>query len=72
MRDLGIYTKTKKINNPRIEKEKHYYNAVHSNIQKIGLKPIKLDKKILHQIAKFVIKHKKRIDQSIIHPKVNW
>ena len=37
LKKISINATINKIKNPRIEKEKHYYNAKHSNIKKIGL-----------------------------------
>tara|TARA_Y100000741_G_scaffold345136_3_gene310327 strand:+ start:2064 stop:3206 length:1143 start_codon:yes stop_codon:yes gene_type:complete len=69
---ISITASIKKIQNPRIEKEKHYYNAKHSNIKKMGLQPLKLNSKIINDIAKYVMKYKKNINPNIIKPKVNW
>ena len=72
LKKISINATINKIKNPRIEKEKHYYNAKHSNIKKIGLKPLKLSSEIIIDIAKYVLKHKKNIHHSIIKPKVTW
>ena len=69
---IGINTKITKISNPRIEKEKHYYNAKHTNIKKIGLKPTLLDSKVIIDIGKYVLKYKSKINKKIISPKVKW
>lgn len=69
---IDIFAKIKKVSNPRIEKEKHYYNAKHSNIKKLGLKPLKLDKNIIIDIAEYVSRHKNNINTKIIQPRVNW
>lgn len=72
LNQINIDTKINKIANPRIEKEKHYYNAKHTNIKKIGLKPTLLDSNIIIDIAKYVQKHKSKINKKIINPKVKW
>tara|TARA_B100001778_G_scaffold334124_1_gene344503 strand:- start:412 stop:1554 length:1143 start_codon:yes stop_codon:yes gene_type:complete len=69
---INISATIKKITNPRIEKEKHYYNAKHSNIKKMGLQPVKLSKDIIIEIANYVSKHERNINTKIIQPKVNW
>jgi len=69
---IGINATSKKINNPRHEKEKHYYKAMNSKMKKLGFKPTLLSNKIIIDIAKHVIKNKKNIKKSIIHPKVKW
>ena len=70
MTDINV--KVNKIVNPRIEKEKHFYNAKHSNLEKLGLKPLKLNEDIVIDIAKYCQKFKKNIDKKTIIPKVKW
>ena len=64
--------KVNKIENPRIEKEKHFYNAKHSNLEKLGLKPLKLSEDVVIDIANYCQKFKKNIDTKTIIPKVKW
>ena len=47
MKTIGYNVKLKKMKNPRIESEDHYYNAKHSNLRKLGLKPTKLTEDII-------------------------
>ena len=70
--EIGIKCSSKKITNPRIEKEKHYYNAKNSNLIKFGLNPRLLDNKIIIEMAEYVTKYKKNVNKKIIMPKVNW
>tara|TARA_B110000444_G_scaffold252273_1_gene281331 strand:+ start:1148 stop:2290 length:1143 start_codon:yes stop_codon:yes gene_type:complete len=72
LKKIDIHATINKIKNPRIEKEKHYYNAKHSNIKKMGLSPLKLSADVIIDIAKYVRKHKKNINNKIIQPKVSW
>ncbi len=72
MHNINIDVKIKKIPNPRIENENHYYNAKHSNLRKLGLKPTKLSKKILIDIATYCMKHKDKIRVETINPKIKW
>ena len=72
MSDINIDVQIKKIRNPRIESENHYYNAKHSNLMKLGLKPTKLTKKIIIEIAQYCMKYKKNIQKDIINPKITW
>ena len=39
LKKIDINVKIKKIKNPRIESEKHYYNAMNAKMKKLGLKP---------------------------------
>jgi len=72
MKDFNIKVKIKRIHNPRIENENHYYNAKNSNLRKMGLAPTKLNKKIIQQITNYIIGYKKNIDMSQIHPRFKW
>jgi len=72
MSDIEIDVQIKKMRNPRIESENHYYNAKHSNLKKLGLKPTKLTKKIIIEIAQYCMKYKKNIQKDIINPKITW
>tara|TARA_B100000401_G_scaffold437957_1_gene384908 strand:- start:2842 stop:3981 length:1140 start_codon:yes stop_codon:yes gene_type:complete len=72
MSEIGINVKIRKIKNPRVENENHYYNAKHSNLKNLGLKPTKLTNKIIIEIAQYCMKHKRNIRRDIISPKVSW
>ena len=69
---INIKTTIQKIKNPRVESEKHYYNAKNNNMIKLGLKPTLLNDDIIINIAKYVLKYKKNINKSIIQPKTKW
>tara|TARA_Y100001960_G_C14657267_1_gene818951 strand:+ start:149 stop:1294 length:1146 start_codon:yes stop_codon:yes gene_type:complete len=72
LKKINIETVIKKIKNPRIEKEKHYYNAMHNGMKKLGLKPTLLTDKSIIEIAEYVFKYKKQINKKIIQPKSIW
>ena len=69
---LEIDVQMKKIPNPRIEKEKHYYNAKNAGLKKLGLEAELLDENVIIEIAKYVMKNKNKISKKIIRPRVNW
>jgi UDP-sulfoquinovose synthase len=72
LRKINLNVKIKNIKNPRIEQEKHYYNAKNKGMKKLGLKPTLLTEKAIIEMARYVIKNKKNIDKSIISPKTTW
>ena len=72
LKKIDLNVAIKNIKNPRIEKEKHYYNAKNNGMKKLGLKSILLTDKEIIEMAEYVIKHKKYIDKSIINPKTTW
>ena len=69
---ININATIKKIKNPRVESEKHYYNAKNYNMIKLGLKPTFLNDDVIIAIAKHIIKYKKNINKSVLKPKTKW
>ena len=69
---LGLDVKIKKITNPRIEKDKHFYKPKHTKLLKLGLKPIYLTDGELFEIFKEVIKNKKNTNKNKIFPHIKW
>tara|TARA_B100001175_G_C19333290_1_gene553623 strand:+ start:60 stop:647 length:588 start_codon:yes stop_codon:yes gene_type:complete len=72
LKKININVKVKKIKNPRIESEKHYYNANNSKMKNLGLKPSLLTNDVIIDIAIFIKKHMKNINKKIILPKTSW
>ena len=68
----GFNVTIKKIKNPRIESEKHYYNASNLKMKKRGLKPTLLTDEVIIDLAMFIKKHIKNINKKIIQPKASW
>ncbi len=68
----GIDVKIDHIPNPRIEAEEHYYNAKHSALPALGLKPHLLTEEFLDDMIAMVQNMHGRIDPSIVAPGVKW
>lgn len=68
---LGIEVQTKSVPNPRVEAEEHYYNAKHTKLIELGLKP-HLSDSLLDSLLNFTIKFKDRVDTKQIMPSVSW
>jgi UDP-sulfoquinovose synthase len=58
--------------NPRVEAEEHYYNAKHTKLIELGLKPHLLSDSLLDSLLNFAIKYKDRVDTAQIMPNVSW
>lgn len=58
--------------NPRVEKEEHYYNPKYSGLKELGLIPHLLDDGGLDSIFDAVEAHKGSIQKNIIHFGVKW
>jgi len=69
---LGLVVQIKSIENPRKEPEEHYYNAMHSGLLELGLKPHYMTDDVLASMLEEVVRHKEKIDVSKILPRVKW
>jgi UDP-sulfoquinovose synthase len=69
---MGLFVEYNKVANPRVESEKHYYNAVHTKLLDLGLQPHLLDDAEIEHMINLALQHKDRIDTRQIMPSVNW
>jgi UDP-sulfoquinovose synthase len=68
----GLYAKIVHLENPRREKEEHYYHAVNTKLVDLGLHPHLLTDEVLHDILLTVIKRQNRVIKEKIIPEVKW
>ena len=57
---------------PRVEKEEHYYNAKHSKLADMGLRPHLISESLLDSLLNPAMKYRDRIDASLFMPHVDW
>jgi UDP-sulfoquinovose synthase len=69
---MGLNVEINNLENPRIEKEEHYFNAKNTNLLDLGLQPHYLSDSLLDSLLNFAIKYQNRIDRQQILPKVSW
>ncbi|NJP11743.1 MAG: NAD-dependent epimerase/dehydratase family protein [Leptolyngbyaceae cyanobacterium RU_5_1] len=69
---MDLTVEVKHLDNPRIEREEHYYNAKNTNLLDLGLQPHYLSDSLLDSLLNFAIQYKHRVDESQILPKVKW
>jgi UDP-sulfoquinovose synthase len=69
---LGVKIEVNSVDNPRIEKEEHYFNAKNTNLLDLGLQPHYLSDSLLDSLLNFAMKYKDRVDEQQILPKVTW
>jgi UDP-sulfoquinovose synthase len=69
---LGLDVEIQHLENPRVEKEAHYFNAKNTNLLELGLQPHYLSDSLLDSLLNFAIKYRQRVDQRQILPKVSW
>ncbi|HEY3942930.1 MAG TPA: NAD-dependent epimerase/dehydratase family protein [Acidimicrobiales bacterium] len=58
--------------NPRVEKEDHYYRAAHTKLLDLGLVPHLLNQGTLAAILAVADRHRDRVDPVAISPTVQW
>jgi len=71
-RKLGLNVEIDHLPAPRVEAEAHYYNAKHSKLIELGLRPHYLSDSLLDSLMNIAIRYKDRIDISLFLPQVNW
>jgi UDP-sulfoquinovose synthase len=69
---LGLNVEVKGVQDPRIEAEEHYYNAAHTKLLELGLKPHLLDDDVVAHLLQTIERYKDRILLDPIAPKTRW
>ncbi len=71
-KEIGLKVTIDHLPDPRVELEEHYYNAKHSSLIDLGLKPHNLSDSLLDSMINIAMKYRDRIDVGLFRPKVNW
>ena len=71
-KSMGLKVEVNNLDNPRVEKEEHYFNAKNTNLLSLGLQPHYLSEALLDSLLNFAIKYQNRVDREHILPKVTW
>jgi UDP-sulfoquinovose synthase len=69
---LGLKVELSHLADPRVEAEDHYYNAKHSKLVDLGLKPHDLSDSLLDSLMNIALRYRDRIDTSVFLPQVDW
>jgi UDP-sulfoquinovose synthase len=69
---LGYVVEKKNYENPRVEKEEHYYNPTYTGLLDLGLEPHYLTDEILEGLFRLVEGHKDSINKDIIFKGISW
>lgn len=69
---LDIDVEVSNVENPRVEKEEHYYNAINTALIDLGLEPHLLTEEVLEEILTYSLQHKDRIIVDNVLPTVTW
>jgi UDP-sulfoquinovose synthase len=69
---LGYSVEVQHCENPRVEKEEHYYNAVHTKLLDLGLQPTLLGEELVESMIHTIERYKDRVIEGSIDPKTRW
>lgn len=69
---LGYKVEVEHIENPRVEKEDHYYNPDYTGLLELGLQPHHLTDEILEGFFRVVEKYKDRINKDALFRGIRW
>ncbi|TMK75077.1 MAG: NAD-dependent epimerase/dehydratase family protein [Actinobacteria bacterium] len=70
--ELGYQVSVLNYPNPRIEAERHYYNAANTKLIDLGLKPHYLGEELVRSMLKIIERHKGRVIERAILPRTRW
>jgi UDP-sulfoquinovose synthase len=69
---LGYAVEIQHYENPRVEKEQHYYNAVHTKLLDLGLEPTLLGEELVESMIHIIERYKGNAIESSIDPRTRW
>jgi UDP-sulfoquinovose synthase len=69
---LGYSVEIQHCENPRVEKEQHYYNAIHTKLLDLGLEPTLLGEELVESMIHTIERHKGRVIEASIDPHTRW
>ena len=70
--DMGLSVELRHIENPRVEKEAHYYAAKHTKLLDLGLQPHLLTDETVAHLLQLAVRYRERIDLEHIPARVRW
>lgn len=70
--ELGYMVRVQNIENPRVEKEEHYYNPKYTGLLELGLQPHYLTDDVIASMFRVVRNYKDRINRDAIFRGIKW
>jgi UDP-sulfoquinovose synthase len=70
--EVGFDVEVRSFPNPRIEAERHYYNATNTKLHDLGLKPHHLGEELVRSMLRIIERHKGRVIERAILPSTTW
>ena len=71
-KSLGYDVTIERIENPRVEKEEHYYNPTYTGLLDLGLEPHPLTDAVLRELFQIAERYRDRIDPETFFRGVKW
>jgi UDP-sulfoquinovose synthase len=68
----GLHVEPVHVENPRVEAEEHYYNAKHTKLLDLGLKPHLLSETLIESMFSTIERYKDRVIVDRIAPRTSW
>jgi UDP-sulfoquinovose synthase len=68
----GIGVSIQSVPNPRVELEEHYYRAVNTALQDLGLQPHLLDDDVVDRMLERALRSSSNVREETILPRVTW
>ena len=69
---MGLETTIAHVENPRVEKEEHYYNAKHTKLLDLGLEPHLLTDETIRGLLTKAVRYRDRIQLDRVPAQVQW
>lgn len=69
---MGLNVQISALENPRVEKEEHFYEVVHTKLLDLGLQPHLLDDAEVERMITLSLENRHRVDVGQIKPTVKW
>ncbi|HEV2953496.1 MAG TPA: NAD-dependent epimerase/dehydratase family protein [Candidatus Dormibacteraeota bacterium] len=70
--EMGIQVQIQSIRDPRVELEEHYYNAKHTALLDLGLRPRLLSEELVETMMTTIQNYRGRVIQDRIVPRIQW
>lgn len=69
---FDIEAEIEHMENPRVEKEEHYYNAVYTELKDLGLEAHLLTEEVVKDILQLAIDNKERVKEDVVMNSPSW
>jgi UDP-sulfoquinovose synthase len=70
--EVGFDVDVRSFPNPRIEAERHYYNASNTKLRDLGLRPHHLGEELVRSMLRIIERHRERVIERAILPRTRW